>query len=147
MPTLVRVFAWVLVMLVAPACVAQEVTVRVVNAVDGHPLKRVPVSVRAMAPGEHNLRLTTDENGMAKFILPEPAPTHFTVDVLVSPTHWDCPCFGGGYTDDVIQKGIVVAPPGKTPGAASLKATPGQILLPLRSLSFSERLYMFFIGR
>jgi hypothetical protein len=134
-------------MLVAVPCFGQEVTVRVINAADGHPLKRVSVSVRAMAPGEHNLRLTTDENGVAKFILPEPAPTHFTVDVLISPTHWDCPCIVGGYTDDVIQKGIVAARPGKTTGAAALKAIPGQILIPVRPLSFFERIYMSTIGR
>jgi hypothetical protein len=143
---IIRILNCVLLMLVAVPCFGQEITVRVVNAADGHPLKRVSISVRAMAAGEHNLRLVTDDNGVAKFTLPQPAPTHFTVDVLISPTHWDCPCIGGGYTDEVIQKGIVVAP-GKTSGVASLKATPGQILIPVRPLSFFERIYMSLIGR
>jgi hypothetical protein len=148
MPTLCRAFAWVLVMLVAPSCFAQEVTVRVVNAADGRPLKKVPVSVRAIAPAQHDLRLKTDANGEVRFPLPESAPPHLRVDVLISRTHWDCGCFAEGATGEVIQKGIVAPAGGKaTNGVVSLKAVPAQILIPIRPLSFGERLYMFFIGQ
>src|SRR5262249_44159354 len=96
MMMIIRSLNFVLLMLVAVPCFGQEVTVRVINAADDHPLKRVSLSVRGMAPGEHNLKLIPDDNGSATFALPDPAPTHFRVDVLISPAHWDCPCFGDG---------------------------------------------------
>jgi hypothetical protein len=146
---LFRAFTWVVVMLVAPACVAQEVTIRVVNAANGDPLTKARVFVRDMGAARHDLRLETDGKGEARFTLPDSAPPHIRVDVYVSRTRWECGCFAEGYTADVIQTGVVATPAvhgQPTAGATALKVKPGQILLALRSLSFSERLHMFFVG-
>lgn len=149
MPTRLRAFAWVLVMLVAPPCVAQEVTVRVVNAADGHPLKDQLVYIGVREPLVWNdLQLKTGANGEAHFTLPDPAPPHMRINVLLSPLRWDCGCMFVAAIEEVIQRGIV-APPGTKSAktAASMKAAPRQILFAVRPLSFSERVYMFFIGQ
>lgn len=137
-------------MLVTAPGFAQELTIRVVNAANGHPLTKVPVFVRHMGVGQHDLRLETDGTGDARFTPPDGGPPYIRVDVSVSRTRWDCGCFAEGYTADVIQKGVVAAPAirGKpTTEGGALKSAPRQILIALRPLSFSERLYMFFVGQ
>ena len=138
------------ILLIAPPCLAQDVSVRVVSAADGHPLPKVPVFVRHMATAQHDLRLETDRKGEARFVLPDSAPPYIRVDVSVSRTRWECGCFAEGYTADVMQKGVVEAPAvrGKPHTAAgALTAAPGEILIALRPLSFFEGLYMFFVGQ
>jgi hypothetical protein len=136
-------------MLVAPSCFAQEMTVRVVNAANGRPLKDQLVYIGVREPLVWNdLQLKTDANGEARFTLPDPAPPHMRVNVLLSPLRWDCGCMFVAATEGVIQKGVV-PPPGAKPtkAAASLKPSPGQIQFAVRPLSFSDRVYMFFIGQ
>ena len=145
----------VLLLLVGPLCFAQVVTVRVVNAADGHPLQKQQVSVSLLyekgektpAKYEANLSGETDANGEAHFTLPEPAPPHISAQVRLTSEHWRCGCGVLAATGDVIQKGIVGPLPGgeSKKAAASLKAAPGGILIVARPLSFFERLLYPFV--
>ena len=152
---LFRGLVYVLVLLLGPFCFAQVVTVRVINAADGHPLQKQHVSVSLLydkgektpAKYEANLTLETDTNGEARFTLPEPAPPHISVQVRLTSEHWRCGCGVLAASGDVIQKGIVGPLPGgqskKT--TTSLKAPPGEILFVARPLSFFERLLYPFV--
>jgi hypothetical protein len=133
-------------MLVAPSCLAQEITVLVMNADDGRPMRKVSMTVSALR-GETPLRsdgdslsLKTDLNGEAHFTLPNPAPPHIIVNVDLPSSRWDCLCLVTGFTKDVIQKGFV-SKVGEMKISAPVKATPGQILVPARRMSFFQRLY------
>jgi hypothetical protein len=140
----------VLLLTLGPLCFGQVVTIRVINAADGHPLQKQQVSVSLLyEKGERtppkydaNLSLETDVNGEAHFPLPEPAPTHLSAQVRLPSEHWRCGCGVLAATEDVIQKGIVGPLPGAEPkkSAAPLKGTPGEILFVARPLSFFERL-------
>ena len=146
---LFRVFACVLLMLAGPVCVAQEITVRVINAANGRPMKKVTVMVSG-PPGPQIMlavRRETDGTGEAHFTLPDPAPRYIVVNAILSSDHWDCGCLATAAPGELIQKGVV-APFGSKPtkAAASLKPTPGQVLFAMRPLSFFERLFMFFMG-
>jgi hypothetical protein len=152
---LFRCLVFVLLLLVEPLCFAQAVTVRVVNAADGHPLQKQQVSVSLLyekgektpAKYEANLSLETDANGEARFTLPEPTPPHILAQVRLTSEHWRCGCGVLAASGDVIQKGIVGPLPGGEPKktTASLKAAPGEILFVARPLSFFERLLYPFV--
>lgn len=147
---LFRGLVCVLVLLIGPLCLAQVVTVRVVNTADGHPLQNQHVSVSLLnesgeklpANYEANASLETDVNGEAHFTLPQPAPRHLSVLVRLTSEHWRCGCAVLAATGDVIQKGIVGPLPGgqSKKAATTLKAMPGEILFVARPLSFFERL-------
>lgn len=123
----------------------------VINAANGRPLQKQPVSVSFLydprhdksIPAEHarGLNLETDVNGEARFRLPEPAPVHFSAEVHVDWSRWNCRYGIIGSTDDLITKGIVgsVATTDFTK-SAFLKVVPAQILFVVRPLSFFERL-------
>jgi hypothetical protein len=150
-----RALGGVLMMLVASPCVAQEVTVRVINAANGRSLANQNVWVRLMsgdrwADDDVRFRLKTDAKGEAHFTLQQPAPKRVDVGTAMSPSHWDCGlCWSGFAPQDILQKGIV-APQSTdyrpTKFEASLKPTPGQILFARRRFSFFEWLYMATIG-
>jgi hypothetical protein len=157
MATLSRDLVCVLLLLLGPLCHAQVVTVRVINAANGHPLPKQQVSVnlfyekgvKTPAKYDANLTLATDVNGEAHFALPEPAPLHLFVQIRLTSEHWHCGCLALAATGDVIQKGIVdPLPEGESKkAAASLKAIPGEILFVARPLSFFELLlYPFLKG-
>lgn len=134
MKMLVRCLVCGLVLAFAPFCMAQVVTVRIVNASDGHPLEKQKVSVGSLS-------LETDANGKAQFNLPEPAPAHLMVLVTVDWGRWHCRCGTLAATKDVIQTGIVESAADSKKSAAFEKATPGEILFVVRPLSFFERLF------
>lgn len=132
-------------------CLAQTVTVRVVNASDGRPLQNQHVSVSLLyekgepAPVKFdaNLSLQTDANGEARLVLPKPAPAHMAAQVRLTTEYWHCGCMVLAVTQDVIQKGIVdsAASASESKRSPSLvKAVPGEILFVARPLSFWERL-------
>ena len=145
----------VLLVLVAPFCLAQVVSVRVINAIDGCPLQKQQISVSLLyekgekTPAKYaaNLTLETDANGETHFTFPEPVPPHISAQVRLTSEYWRCGCGVLAATEDVIQKGIVGPVPGgeSKRGAASLKPTPGEILFAARPLSFLERLLSPFV--
>jgi hypothetical protein len=155
MTMLLRSSVCVLLLLVGPFCFAQVVTVRVINAADGHPLQKQHVSVSLLyekgekAPTKYdaNLSLETDANGEAHFTLPGPAPPHISAQVRLTSEQWRCGCGVLAATADVIQKGIVGPLAGAEPkkSAAPVKASPGEILFVARPLSFFERLLYPFV--
>src|SRR5262245_26315462 len=106
-----------LLLCLAPVCLAQEMKVRVINAANGRPLPKQAVSVSLLydktydkeIPAKYDavLNLQTDANGEAYFELPQPPPTHFAAQVRVDWSHWKCGCAILGSTDDLVQTGIV----------------------------------------
>ena len=145
----------ILLALVAPFCLAQVVTVRVINAIDGRPLQKQQISVSLLyekgektpAKYDANLTLETDANGETHFTLPEPVPPHISAQVRLTSEHWRCGCGVLAATGDVLLKGIVgPLPGGESKRAATfLKPTPGEILFAARPLSFFERLLYPFV--
>jgi hypothetical protein len=151
-PTFFRYLVCLLLPWFGPFCLAQPLTIRVINANNGHPLQKQQVSVSLLygkgekppAKYDASLRLETDVNGEAHFTLPEPAPVHLSAQVRLDWGHWRCGCGVLAVTEDVIQKGIVEsADPGKSP--PPITARPGEILFVARPLSFLERLLYPFV--
>jgi len=151
MASFLRFFVFVLLLCLGPVCLAQELTVRLINAANGRPLQKQPVSVSFLydkrydksIPAKYDavLNFETDVNGEAHFVLPIPPPAHFSAQVRVDWSRWHCGCGILGSTDDLIGKGIVgpVRATDSTTSAA-FKAVPGQVLFVARPLSFFERL-------
>jgi hypothetical protein len=145
-----RYLSWYLVLWLSPFCLAQGVTVRVIDATNGHPLQKQQISVsllydkgeRTPAKYDATLSLETDINGEAQFTLPEPAPVRFAAQVRLTSEHWHCGCTALVTTQDVIHKGIVAAEPGHTSKKSTVAAqvAPGEILFVARPLTFFERL-------
>jgi hypothetical protein len=144
---------WLLLICLGPLCMAQEVTVRIVNVANGRPVSKQGVSVAFLYDNEYHketptkrskgVDLVTDLNGEAHFDLPEPAPVHFSAVVHMDESRWHS---GGilGATTDLVQKGVVVGAVTKTDSKKSaelFKAVPGEILFVARPLSFFERLF------
>jgi hypothetical protein len=133
---------------VAPVCGAQDVTVRLVNAENGHPLPKWKVSVsfyfEKKSPANHaqSLNLTSNENGEAHFEMPQPRPEHFSAHVQPDSPYWKCGCALLGSTEELLRKGIVGPLPIINPkvAPARLRAAPGEVLVVARPLSFWERL-------
>jgi hypothetical protein len=121
----------------------------VVNSNNGQPIAKQSVSVnllydkgeKAPATYEANLRLESDANGEARFLLPDPVPVHLVAQVRLTSEHWHCGCLALVATQDLIQKGIVQASgPESTGSATNAKAEPGVILFLARPFTFLERL-------
>ena len=152
---LFRCAAFIFLVSLGSSCLAQTVTIRVVNANDGRPLQGQPVSVSLLygkgettpAKYDANLSLQTDANGEARFVLPKPAPLHVSAQVHLVSEHWRCGCSVLVATDELVRNGIVGPLPGAGSGSrtASLKAVPGEILFVARPLSFWERLLYPFV--
>jgi len=131
-------------------CLAQPVTIRVIDMHNGHPLDKQHVSLsllyekgeRAPASYEPNLKGETDANGEAHFQIPEPAPAHFSVMVHLTSKYLRCGCWVMGDTQELIQKGIVGPRPSAKPekSEAARKADPGEVLVQVGPMSFFERL-------
>lgn len=144
-----RFSVFVLLFCLGPVCLAQEMTVRVVNVANGRPLQKHPVSVSFFYDKQYDksipanrakgLNLETDVNGEAHFRFPEPPPMHFSAELHLDSARWNCGCGIFGSTDDLITKGLVVATPDFSK-STSLKPLPTQILFVERPLSFFERL-------
>jgi hypothetical protein len=128
----------------------QAIRIRVININNGHGLPHQNVSVTLLygkdgktpARYEANLRLETDANAEARFVLPEPVPMHLAAQVRLTSEHWRCGCRALTAAQDVIQKGIVEASSLESGGSApSTKAEPGVILFFARPFTFLERLF------
>lgn len=83
-----------------PVCLGQIVKVRVINQRDGQPLQKAKVSLSLLyEPGtetpshfESVSQAETATDGQVKFSLPQPLPTHISVQVKFSSEHWRCAC-------------------------------------------------------
>ncbi len=147
-----RYLACFLLLIVAPSCLAQEAKIRVINGANGRPLPKLAVSVSFLYDKKYDkeipanydalLKLETDENGEARFRFPQPPPVHFSSQVRVDWSHWDCGCGILGSTEDLVREGIngPVRVKVEKKFAARYKAAPGEILFIFRPLSFFERL-------
>lgn len=132
-----------------PSCLAQAVTIRVVNANNGRPLRNQQVVVSLLYEGgeavpekyDAHLSFHTDANGEVRFELPKPAPGHISAQVQLDEGHWQCFCGSLASTQELIHNGIVL-PPGAESGRppVPIKAVPGKILFLPRPLSFWLRL-------
>jgi hypothetical protein len=150
--TTLRYVAWFLLLSVAPSCLAQEAKIRVIDGVDGRPLPKLAISVSFRYDKKYDkeipanygasLKLETDKNGEADFKFPQPPPVHFLAEVRVDWSHWHCGCWVVGSTDDLVRQGIIGPSPvsDEKKLAVRYKATPGEILVIARPLSFFERL-------
>jgi hypothetical protein len=145
-----RYFAACLLLALAPACLAQAVTIRVLNSRDGHPLARQSVSVSFLyghkgTPPKHDsgITLETDANGEARFTIPDPAPVHLAAQIRPDWSRWRCSCAVFPDTQIVIQKGIAGPFPAdvakKLPAGGTPR--PGEILFVATPLSFLERIF------
>jgi len=145
-----RSLVWLALIWPGSFCLAQSVTIRVIDVHSGHPLEKQQVSVtllydkgeRIPATYGANLSGVTDANGEMQFRIAEPAPAHFSVMVHLTSEYMRCGCCVMGATQDLIQKGIV----GPQPSAkseksdAAFKAAPGELLIQASPMSFFERL-------
>jgi hypothetical protein len=121
--------------------------IRLVNAENGHPIQKQPISVSMLyvknekAPPKYDstIRLETDANGEAHFGLPDPAPAHVSAQVHLTSENWRCGCMVLVSTEDLIQKGASV--PKLAKGSDKVITTePREILFVARPLTFFERL-------
>jgi hypothetical protein len=133
------VLASVFIATLATACVAQEVTVRVINAKNGQPLPNESVVVQFMGTqaSSSSMQLTTDAKGEAHFNIPDSQTEHLDVRVVLKSGHWDCGCWV--MTDPkTVQQGIVAYTPIKNHDMPVAK--PNEIIVLARPLRFIERL-------
>jgi hypothetical protein len=115
-----------------PPCYGQAITIRIINAKNGQPLPKEHVSLSPLYSGSETKpakydavqALDTDAAGVARFVLPKPAPEHLSVVVHMNSEHWHCVCDLPALvlTKELIEKGIVeggdLSSPGKTKTAA-----------------------------
>jgi hypothetical protein len=148
-----RHLAAFLLLWVGPFCLAQAITIRVIDARDGRPLLKQAVSVSFLYDKKYDkeipqkrpaaLNFETDSNGEAHFKLPEPVPAHFSAQARLDESRWKCACGILGSTDDLLRKGAgwPVATTHSKKSADLFNPVPGGILFVARPLSFFERLF------
>jgi hypothetical protein len=135
-----------------PLCLGQTITVRVINANNGRPIPKQPVTVSllfdnpvpALRAPTQLLSLQTDANGAAQVQLPEPPPAHLSASARLEVGKWHCLCAAIpmlAVTQDIVQSGMVIgSPPKPSSKRPAPKAAPGEILCLAERLSFFERL-------
>jgi hypothetical protein len=144
--TMMRYFRfpmWFCLLWIAPVSLGQVITIRVINANNGHPLpkKHIMVGMRDEKSEESlsRLQLDTDVHGEARFELSNPVPTRLSVVVLLKSRSWRCGCSARVAAQDAVQKGAVEGQ-NLIRAATPVKAEPGQIVFVARRLPFFERL-------
>jgi hypothetical protein len=129
----------------APLCVGQTLTVRVINGKNGRALQGQKVTVSLLYDGSARppagcrttLFLKTDKGGEARFSLPSPPPAHLAASVQINWSRWRCSCTLLDSTETVSRLGAVrFARPGKRRSVSK----PGEILFVVRPLSLFYRL-------
>ncbi len=146
-----RWFTFLLLPLIGTTCLAQTITVRVINEANESPVRDQEVYVSGVTgtgatereerqnllvkPLKPDLHLVTDATGEARFELPTPMPPFFYVRVKVSEPRFDCTCLLRASTREVVQEGLLIGGP-QADGAGSIKSSlqprPSEILLRLR---------------
>jgi len=133
----------------SPLCLAQVVTVRIINITNGHPLQKQRVSLSLLydkgeqRPAKYDEIISheTNINGEADFELPEPPPRILFINIRMSSEHWRCTRTWAPNTQEVVQRGIVRLPGGKPQKTDVLiNAVPGVMVFPARPFTFWERL-------
>lgn len=128
----------------ASSCLAQTVTVRVINGKNGHPLVKQEVIVsllydkgeRPPANYSTQLNLVTDKNGEAHFGLPEPAPAHLSASVRIDVSRWRCTCILLDSTNNIVRIGVITS----KSRDKNVTPQPGEILFVAQPLSLFYRL-------
>lgn len=126
------------------SCLAQTITIRVINGKNGHPLAKQNVAVWFLyaqgesAPANYHsqLGLVTDKNGEAQFVLPEPPPAHLSASVHIDADRWRCACMLLDSTKNVVKVGVIKSQLKDKDGTPK----PGEIVFVARSLSLLYRL-------
>jgi len=131
--------------LLAPtvSCLAQQVTVRVVDIKNGQPLKgeKVVIQFFAAHPSLSPTTVQTDVNGETHFVVPNPTPEYVDVHVFLKSEHWHCGCWVYARTNRVLQQGVVQSPATKMrQGIQEAAGKPGEIVIVARPLTFFEKL-------
>lgn len=144
-----RCLVWLALMWPGHSCLAQPVTIRVINVYNSRPLQKQKVYLTLMyfkperppANSELNLSGETDAKGEVQFQIPEPAPLHFSVMVHLTSEYLRCGCWVMSATQDLIQKGIVGPQPGpkQDNSDSAVKVAPGEVIVLTRPMSFFER--------
>jgi hypothetical protein len=139
-------------------CVAQVITVRVINEKNGRALPREEISVsfffrtgESVPQGNDskqylirdanlNFHAKTDANGVAQITLPQPAPLQLWVGAGLPSQYWFCSCATQAFvsTEFVMEKGIVQRLHPKSTKIP--EALPGQIIFVARPYNLFERL-------
>ena len=140
--------AWLCFLWIGPLSFAQLITIRVINAKNGHPLPKRHIMVRLLHEKSGKgglqydalLQLKTDVHGEARFTLPEPAPTHFSALVRLS-SHWRCGCLALVATQEVIKKGLAKGQ-GSTGATIPVATEPGEISFAARRRPFFDWLLL-----
>lgn len=134
----------------APVCLAQEVTVVLLDVRTGHPVANETVSMQfhiATVDDLQAVEVKTGADGNAKFHLPEPIPSEVTVRP-VNLKLYPCSSLLLIDTRQVITEGLVSCCSKRTQGCrckfgrqvTQLKKTPGELVFLVRPVSWEERL-------
>ena len=139
-----------LLLWITSSCSAQVIEVRVIDGRNGRPILKQQISGVSVSllyegsetkPAKYDAlqQLDIDANGVARFILPEPAPAHLSVGARLRSNYWHCGCAAPAFvvTAHLIQQGIVAGRESVSP-AISVKAEPGEILFIARRFTFFE---------
>ena len=152
MMKLLRIFAFIAAFCLAPACLAQDLTIRLIDATSGRPMPSQPISVAFLydkkyqpnvpAKPEKGVNLETDANGEVHFQFPATKPAHFAAEARLDRSRWHCGCALLASPDELIKKGIVGSIPAGGSGLPGdlIKAVPGRIIFFASPLSPWERL-------
>jgi hypothetical protein len=128
-------------------CLAQVITVRIINDKNGHALPGQKISVSLFygkgeaAPQKYDskLSLETDANGVAQFTLPQPPPAHLWVGAGQPSQYWFCQCNTGlERTQEIIEKGSGGRLDSKSSKVPDAK--PGEIVFDARPYSLFLRI-------
>ncbi len=138
-----RRLVWFCLLWISPCSIGQVITIRVINAKNGHPLPKKHIMVSL--PGDKSekrpspVQLETDVHGEARFTLPDSVPAKLSAVVLLRSRSWSCRCWAFVATRDVVQQGVVEGQ-NLANAAGPLKAEPGQIVFVARQRPFLEQL-------
>lgn len=112
-----RGFIWVLWL--SQMCLAQSVTVHVVNEINAKPLANQSVLVQFLFDDSSKtssvLRLVTDSHGETQFSLPEPTPERIDVEISLAKKYWHCACWVIADTETIIHSGVLQVPKTEPP--------------------------------
>jgi hypothetical protein len=154
---LIRYLTWALLVGSSGPCLAQVITLRVINEKNGRALPGLDISVslsyrkgekfpqssenlHLKADGYLTLHLKTDAGGVARLDLPQPLPLQLWAGAGLPSQDWECSCATSAFVaaQDVIEKGIVERLDRKSSKVPDAK--PGEIIFVARRYNLFYRL-------
>ncbi len=126
-------------------CLAQQVTLRVINSKTGQGLPNQPIAVQFLygtpAAATAIVNIETNSDGEAQFRVPEPTPRHLNVRATLTSKYWYCVCWVMTDTDKLLRTGIVETAPGSNAVSVN-RAEPkaSEVLFFARPFTVFERL-------